>query len=298
MILVIGEVLLDRFADYTRIGGAPFNFAFHLKQLAVPVRLITRVGADNDGDTIRAVLRQNGFPETDIQVDPDHRTGTVNVSLNAAGVPAFEILTDVAYDYLQLAELPRSPHWDDVRLIYFGSLLQRTPRGAAQFTGLLAQRGPRTQCLCDINLRPPHYSSRTIQNCLNQADFLKLNAEELIEIGEHIGGPGDPDALALEILDRYRIALLAITRGAAGSTLLTGQTRIDLPAPPADIIDTVGAGDGYAAVLALGLLADWSLENIAAAAGTFAARICALPGAVPEDPRVYDDVRQYIGGSL
>jgi fructokinase len=184
-----------------------------------------------------------------------------------------------------------------VQLIYFGSLIQRTPRGALQLKNLLTQRRPRTQCLCDINLRPPHYSSATIATCLEQADFLKLNEDELVTVGNLIGMSQDPPALALEILDRYNIALLAITRGAAGSTLITTQSRFDLPAPPAlDVIDTVGAGDGYAAVLALGLLSNWPLEKTAEAAGAFAARMCALPGAVPDDPRVYEALQQALRG--
>ena len=39
MIVVLGEILVDLFEGYQRIGGAPFNFAFHLKQLFPSVRL-------------------------------------------------------------------------------------------------------------------------------------------------------------------------------------------------------------------------------------------------------------------
>ena len=43
MILVIGEILYDVFPDGKHLGGAPFNFAFHLQHLGWPVRLITRI---------------------------------------------------------------------------------------------------------------------------------------------------------------------------------------------------------------------------------------------------------------
>jgi fructokinase len=49
MIVVIGEILIDRFPDYERIGGAPFNFAFHLRQMGWPVRFLTRIGDDAAG---------------------------------------------------------------------------------------------------------------------------------------------------------------------------------------------------------------------------------------------------------
>jgi fructokinase len=50
VIVVIGEILIDMFPDYQRIGGAPFNFAFHLIKLGFPVRFLTRVGNDRHGN--------------------------------------------------------------------------------------------------------------------------------------------------------------------------------------------------------------------------------------------------------
>ena len=44
MILVIGEILFDLFGNNKKLGGAPFNFAFHLKKLGFPVRFVSRVG--------------------------------------------------------------------------------------------------------------------------------------------------------------------------------------------------------------------------------------------------------------
>jgi len=52
MILVIGEILFDQFPDYRKLGGTPFNFAFHLVQFGLPVRFISRVGADQPGEEI------------------------------------------------------------------------------------------------------------------------------------------------------------------------------------------------------------------------------------------------------
>ena len=58
MIIVIGEILIDIFQDYQRIGGAPFNFAFHLKQLGFPVRFFTRVGNDHYGRRTIDILKK------------------------------------------------------------------------------------------------------------------------------------------------------------------------------------------------------------------------------------------------
>jgi sugar/nucleoside kinase (ribokinase family) len=85
MILAIGEILFDVFPDYRRLGGAPFNFAFHLKQLGFPVRFVSRVGEDHNGKEIRAAVKAFGFNPADLQIDSRHATGTVDVTLNNTG---------------------------------------------------------------------------------------------------------------------------------------------------------------------------------------------------------------------
>ena len=91
-VLVIGEVLFDQFTDHRRLGGAPFNLAFHLHQMGIPVKFISRVGDDNAGREILEFADQHGFPTEGIQIDPDHPTGEVRVTLDASGIPEFEIL--------------------------------------------------------------------------------------------------------------------------------------------------------------------------------------------------------------
>ena len=95
MILAIGEMLIDEFPGYKRAGGAPFNFAFHLKHLGFPVRLITRIGSDANGQRLQQMLDRYGFEPTDIQIDPHQKTGVVKVVLKGAGIPSFQIFPDV-----------------------------------------------------------------------------------------------------------------------------------------------------------------------------------------------------------
>ena len=128
MILALGEILFDIFPDYRRLGGAPFNFAFHLKQLGFPVRFVSRVGEDRNGKEIRAAVKAHGFNPADLQVDSRHATGTVAVSLNDTGVPTFDILPNVAYDHIDFTPAVGSL-LEDCALIYFGTLIQRTDRG-------------------------------------------------------------------------------------------------------------------------------------------------------------------------
>ena len=101
MIVAVGEILFDKFPDYQRIGGAPFNFAYHLKSLGCEVRFISRIGNDENGRTILELLQEEQFHTDYIQVDKIHRTGEVLIRLETNGNARFDILPDVAYDYIQ-----------------------------------------------------------------------------------------------------------------------------------------------------------------------------------------------------
>ena len=75
MILVIGEILFDVFEKEKQLGGAPFNFAYHLKNLGFPVRYISRIGNDTHGKEILNMLKRHHFNIDDIQIDDNHDTG-------------------------------------------------------------------------------------------------------------------------------------------------------------------------------------------------------------------------------
>jgi len=292
MIIVIGEILIDRFPDYERIGGAPFNFAFHLKNMGWPVRLITRIGDDADGRKISRLLEKSGFDLGDIQVDPSHDTGRVEVTLNGEGVPHFDICEDAAYDHIDLSTV--STVLDTaVDLIYFGSLAQRTQSGFHQVQQFLNRHGAESKSFCDINLRPPHILTEAIEPCLRHADILKLNDEELMRVSGMCNGPDQGEAAVQWLMQAYQISTIALTRGANGSTLFTqGQTTDAAPATVPNLVDTVGAGDAYASVIAIGLLNDLPIESSLRLATGFSAQICGIAGAIPDNDAFYTPLKQ------
>jgi len=298
MIIVVGEILIDRFPDYERIGGAPFNFAFHLKQMGWPIRFLTRIGDDADGRQILHLLAQHNFDLDDVQIDPDHPTGLVKVALDYQGVPQFDILRDVAYDYIDMSSV-QSIDWTAARMIYFGSLAQRTPHGFEQYQKLLAHKGPTTRGFCDINLRPPHLNREAVKACLKHTDILKLNTEELYRINTICNGPQQHEDLIPWVLQTYDIDIIALTHGEDGSTIITAEKAISTaPKQIDDIVDTVGAGDAYAAVLAAGILDRWPMSQTLDLATTFSAAICALPGAIPMDNQLYGNLRLQPGKEI
>ncbi|BBO73894.1 fructokinase [Desulfosarcina widdelii] len=296
MIVVIGEILIDIFPHYERIGGAPFNFAYHLKKMGFPVRFFTRVGKDRHAKRILDRLRSTGFDLDDVQIDPVHPTGTVNVLLDESGVPHFDICENVAWDHLDL-DACRAAAAEDAEMIYFGSLVQRSEFGRREVQNLLAKRGKGVAAFCDINMRPPHVNFEALSQSLGHADILKLNEDELAVIQGDYKNQEAGDAPLSWLMETFDIRAVALTRGSRGSRLRFDGGRVEAPAQAAEtVIDTVGAGDGFAAVLAAGYLRSLPWEKTVDLASRFASRICSIPGAVPDDAEFYNELKVVMEG--
>lgn len=292
VVVVIGEILFDVFPDSKRLGGAPFNFAFHLHRVGVPVRFFTRIGGDDDGREIMDFLQRWGFPVDDIQIDPHRPTGRVEVTVDDRGVPEFDILRNAAYDAIEWTPALTRALAQPARLVYFGTLVQRGRAGAMLVQRLLAGADPATRRFCDINLRPHCYTEDTVRQSLQGTDILKLSAGEVEVLQTMIRGDSDIEAFVGQLRRRYLLNMVCVTRGEDGSELYTehGVFRAGLTSAPR-VRDTVGAGDAYAAVLALGLLQGWPPERTLEAATAFAAAICEIEGAIPSTASFYDALK-------
>ncbi|MFC5460478.1 PfkB family carbohydrate kinase [Massilia niabensis] len=302
--VVFGEALVDDFATEQVVGGAPFNVARHLAAFMAPQLMITRVGADHNGDTIRAEFERFAMSQAGLQVDTIEETGRVLVERGAKG-HRFVIVPNQAYDYIgreeALAALAASATAAPGAL-YFGTLAQRAERSRGTLKALLSATGaiPGTTRYLDLNLRDGQVDERTIADSLHAADIAKLNEDELQSLFQTWFqlGPNDPPMAPDEtrsacraLLQMFGLQALIVTLGHRGSVYFgadgtTIDTR-DTPAPPF-VIDTVGAGDAFSAIFLLGRARGWPLELTLARANEFAGAICAIPGAVPRDLGFYD----------
>ncbi len=293
MILVVGEILFDVFPDYRRLGGAPFNFAFHLQKLGFPVRFVSRVGDDNDGKEILEFLHFHGFRTADIQVDPLHETGRVNIEIDTDGGHRFDIVTGAAYDYIAFTSRVADLVESGPELIYFGTLIQRTKAGAAALQKVLKAKEAGTVNFLDINLRPRCYTTAAIETSLAAADILKLNRDELGELAALFDLGSDPATSAGRLIRRFSLEKVLMTKGNAGSDIFTAGRRFkNETGGDIDVKDTVGAGDAWAAMAAAGYLTGQPENRVVSLADTFAARICEIEGALPEGGSLYDQFKQ------
>jgi len=294
MILVIGEILFDVFPDYRRLGGAPFNFAYHLKNFGFNVRFISKIGIDDAGREILHKLELARFNLDDIQIDKDRPTGSVNVRLNEDGAPQFDIISDVAYDYIECIPENHFNLISAARMIYFGSLVQRTGTGHKNLQTFISRCTSETLKFYDINLRPHCYNNRIVEKSLSATDILKLNTGELGKLRQMFSLKVSNDDLVHHIMKTHSINTVSLTKGEAGSELFTNHGGFNSdPAEAIKVVDSVGAGDAYAAMLAAGLLKKWQPEKILERASLFASRVCEIKGAIPDSASFYEPFKAF-----
>ena len=289
MISVIGEILFDEFPNYRRLGGAPFNFAYHLKNFGFNVRFVSKIGMDDAGKEILHKLELARFNLDDIQVDEDHPTGSVNVQLDKSGAPQFDIISDVAYDYIEFIPEYHSNIINAAQMIYFGSLIQRSKAGYENLQTFITRNSSETLNFYDINLRPGCYNNAIIEKSLTKTDILKLNIGELGKLKQMLSLKVSNDDLVYHLMETQSISTVSLTKGESGSELFTNQGCFNSETARAiKVVDSVGAGDAYAAMLAAGLLEKWRPEEIVERASLFASRVCEIKGAIPDSASFYE----------
>jgi fructokinase len=277
----IGELLWDMFPEGKKLGGAPANFAYHCKAFGLESFPVSCLGDDDLGREILPVLKSHDVDVSYIAIDAEHPTGTVSVELDENGKPEYIIHENVAWDHIPLTEemLALAERTDAV---CFGSLAQRSEISQQTIRKFL--NATKTDCIkiYDINLRQHYYCHDLIEEMLKISTVLKLNDEELPVVAELMGISGEEKTLIEQIASCYSLDIVALTKGGNGSCLYHAGQFSEHDGYPAKIVDTVGAGDSFTAVLAAGLLLGYDLDKINDLANKTAAYVCSQSGAMPK----------------
>ena len=295
--VVFGEALVDDFLTEQIVGGAPFNVARHLAAFMSPQLMITRIGDDRNGATVRGEFERFAMSEAGLQVDQMEETGRVVVERGPKG-HKFAILPRQAYDFINPEKALAALDQVEPSAIYFGTLAQRGGRSRDTLHALL-EASPATRYL-DLNLREGQYDERVVFHSMHAADIAKVNEEELQSLFRwyfdiHLDSPplaaDEVRAACGALVQMFSLEGLIVTLGHRGSVYFGAGGDVivtrDTPAPPY-VIDTVGAGDAFSAMFLLGRKRGWELEQTLVRANEYAAAICAIPGAVPRDIGFYD----------
>jgi fructokinase len=280
--VVFGEIVFDEFDDdQHQPGGAPLNVAWHLHGFGLNPLLISRIGRDDLGGLLLERLTAAGIDTRGIQIDPGRPTGRVVVA-TSEDEPRFTIPGNQAYDYIDKAELPNLSN-EQLGFLYHGSLAARKGTSAAALRFL---RDGGLSTFVDVNLRAPWWERGTVEHLLRGARWLKLNGTELAEL---VNGPIRTQLQRAEALrSQFDLELVVVTYGDQGSLAVNSDLSITAqPERVPQFVDSVGAGDAFSAVLMLGLTRGWPLQLALHRATSFAAAICGVRGALPEDASLY-----------
>ena len=289
IIVGMGEALWDVLPEGKKIGGAPANFDYHVSQFGFDSRVVSAVGNDALGDEILEVFKEKQLKHQ-LQV-VNYPTGTVQVTLDSAGIPLYEIKEGVAWDNI--------PFTDDLkrlalstRAFCFGSLAQRNEVSRTSINRFLDAMpdGDEQLKIFDINLRQGFYTKEIIRESCQRCNVLKINDEELVAISRMFGYPGiDLQDKCWILLAKYNLKMLILTCGTNGSYVFTPGVVSFQETPRVPVADTVGAGDSFTAAFCASLLKGKSVPEAHKLAVEVSAYVCTQSGAMPELPQVLKD---------
>ena len=283
-VIGIGEALFDVLPEGKKLGGAPANFAYHVSQFGIESCAVSAMGDDELGKELEAELNEHHL---NYQIEKvDYPTGTVQVSLDANGIPAYEIKEGVAWD-----NIPFTPALEEkaknCTAVCFGSLAQRSEvsrNTIHRFLDTMPDEEGRYKVF-DINLRQGFFTKEIITESIRRCNILKINDEELITISRLFGYPGiDLQNKCWLLLGKYNLKMLILTCGVNGSYVFTPGEISFIDTPKVEVADTVGAGDSFTGAFVASILRGKSVREAHELAVKVSAYVCTQNGAMPVLP--------------
>lgn len=287
VVVGMGEALWDVLPEGKKIGGAPANFAYHVSQFGLPSCVVSAVGDDALGDEILDNFTSKGLKQL-IEKVP-YPTGTVQVEIDQAGVPQYEIKENVAWD-----NIPWTPALEELashtKAVCFGSLAQRNVVSRETINRFLdaMPKADDSLVVFDVNLRQGFYNKEILCNSMEHCNILKINDEELVTVSRMFGYPGiDLQDKCWILLGKYNLKMLILTCGINGSYVFTPGNVSFLPTPKVEVADTVGAGDSFTAAFISCILKGMPVAEAHHRAVDTSAFVCTQNGAMPVLPKEF-----------
>lgn len=284
VIVGMGEVLWDMLPEGKKIGGAPANFAYHVSQYGFDGCVVSAVGDDKLGNEILESFNNRRLNYL-IQRVP-YPTGTVQIELDEAGIPCYEIKENVAWDNIpftvDLEKLAKK-----TRAVCFGSLAQRNTVSREtinRFLDVMSDAAGQYRVF-DVNLQQGFYDKEILCNSMKRCNILKINDEELVAVSRMFEYPGiDLEDKCRALLSEYGLEILILTCGVNGSYVFTRENVSFVNTPKIEVADTVGAGDSFTATFISAILKGKSIREAHELAVEVSAYVCTQNGAMPELP--------------
>lgn len=282
LVVGLGEVLWDMLPEGRKIGGAPVNFAYHAGQFGIDTMAVSAIGNDKLGED--TIAEMNGKHLNHIFPSVPYPTGSVQVSLDEKGVPAYDIKENVAWDNIpftnEIESVARS-----CRAVCFGSLAQRNAVSRNTIRKFIESTPGGCIRIFDINLRQNFYTSNVIRDSLEHCNILKINDEEIMLVSRMFNyDSSNIENVCRTIMEDFSLEMVILTCGTKGSYIFTKGGVSFMPTPKVNVADTVGAGDSFTGSFCAAILRGLPIAEAHKKAVEVSAYVCTQNGAMPEIP--------------
>ncbi len=278
-LITVGRVNMDLysrdigadFADITSfdaaVGGSPSNIAIAAARLGVSTLAFTAVGDDPVGDWVVRYLRDERVDTGHVLRKPGHPTSLALLGVQPPDqFPLLFYRHDPADIHLTVEDAAALPLAESRALLLSGNAFSRGT--CVEAARLCAERADALGLVTflDLDLRPTDWSHHrayglTLRTVLPLVDVLIGTEEECYLALAPDPRPVRPDtpldadqrALVDDLLAE-RIAgghpsTVVLKRGSRGVTVLDAKGRVDVAGFDVEVVNTVGAGDAFAAGL-------------------------------------------------
>ena len=283
-VTAFGEIVWDVYPDNACLGGAPLNFAAHLARHGHEVYMLSAVGTDAYGDKALAQMRDWNIRTEYVARLTDKQTGKCLVSLDANGVPMYDLLQNTAYDYIPSVTSLKAD------VLYFGSLALRSENNRNTLQQLL-DTARFSDVFVDINIRAPFYSEDTVCFAVEHATILKISDEELPVVAELLQiCATDLHTFIKQAAAKYpSVQCLILTCGGDGALVYhrAEDTVYACASKKVEVVSTVGAGDSFSAAFLHNYSRKDPIPQCASYAAAVAGFVVSRQEAVPAyDPNI------------
>ncbi len=231
------------------VGGSPLNVATGLARLGHHSRFLTKLSSDLFGQRMRAKLEADGL-DLSTCIDTDRNTTLAIIEKNPDGSARYVFYTDGTADCsLTVDELPAALP-DDVRVLHFGSYSTAIEPTATALHALASRESGRRLISYDPNLRTMVVPDLDVWHArfdafASAAALVKASDEDI----ETLYGADSEERFVADCFARGA-GLVFVTRGAnGGSGYARSGSEAHASGVKVNVVDTVGAGDTFQAVL-------------------------------------------------
>lgn len=275
-----GEIIWDIYGEQRKIGGAPLNICAHASIYGFDSYLISAVGDDELGKEALNII--NGFEINTKYIAslPFLPTGRCIVSLNEKGIPTYDISKNVAYD--RISAIEKLSGFD---VLCMGTLSLREEHNLIVLNKIIND-SEFSEIYADLNIRPPHYSEKSVCFCLENASILKISDEELPSVLNLLSIKyNSVESSAYAISKLYpKIKLIIITLGDKGSFCFDAVTNNTYysDAVKTNVVSTVGAGDSFGAAFLASYFKDHDIKRALKIASHISSYVVSSIEAIPK----------------